>query len=511
MLDKATEMMKNLIEIAQIVTKKKVKKIEIFDTASLKHKNSMFNRFYEALRDGQFKNDREAASKLYGCSPTDAKYRQLKSRFRKRLLNTLFFLDVNIPKTMDYDRAYYSCNRDWTLVRTLLWYQAPQSAAQLARQVLTTSLKFQFADFIVNSARILRAQSAEEGNSKEYEEYDTYIKSYSDVLNAEIRAEEFLQRVLMEYHQPREENDELMGQVDYYCEAMASLSEQYESPLIHYNMYLIWVHRFEMERAFEEMVEVCDRGEQYVVKHPVYRQDSKLVAFLTKRMSAYLHLRDFRRGRANAERCLKELSKGSDAWFTFMEYYFLLAMHTQHYMQAIAIFREVFEHPKLRKQENEVVAKWAIFDGYVQYVIERQGKKNKILQMQQVKKTQLKSLLVHDASYSKELRIYTFHTLFLQVLFMVERREHAEANERLDRLKALANRQSRQAVFFRPVQFARLLQQYGKAGFDAEEAASAKKYETKLAEEPFHYRGLATELEVLPYEELWAWLKEEEL
>ena len=35
--------MKNLIEVGKIVTKKKVRKIEIFDDHSLKHKNSKFN------------------------------------------------------------------------------------------------------------------------------------------------------------------------------------------------------------------------------------------------------------------------------------------------------------------------------------------------------------------------------------------------------------------------------------------------------------------------------------
>ena len=102
--------MKNLIEISKIVTKRKVKKIEIFDDHSLKHKNSKFNEFYEALLANKFKNDRDAASFLYGCSPTDAKYRQLKSRFRKRLLNTLFLLDVNLPAASNYDRAYLTCN-----------------------------------------------------------------------------------------------------------------------------------------------------------------------------------------------------------------------------------------------------------------------------------------------------------------------------------------------------------------------------------------------------------------
>ena len=83
--------MKNLIEISKIVTKRKVKKIEIFDEYYLKYKSSKFNEFYEALAANKFKNDRDAATFLYNSTPTDPKYRQLKSRFKKRLLNTLFF------------------------------------------------------------------------------------------------------------------------------------------------------------------------------------------------------------------------------------------------------------------------------------------------------------------------------------------------------------------------------------------------------------------------------------
>ena len=147
--------MKHLIEISKIVTKKKVRKIEIFDDNALKQKNSKFNEFYEALAANKFKNDRDAAMFLYSSTPTDDKYRQLKSRFRKRLLNTMFFLDVNRPSASSYDRAYFSCNKDWTLVKILLSNNAYKTASALARQILTTALKFKFADVIVNCACLL--------------------------------------------------------------------------------------------------------------------------------------------------------------------------------------------------------------------------------------------------------------------------------------------------------------------------------------------------------------------
>ena len=143
--------MKNLIEVSKIVTKKKVKKIEIFDSATLDNNNSKFAEFYESLMAGNFRNDRDAASKLYGCSPTQDKYRQLKSRFRKRLFNTLFFIDVNLPSASGYDRAYFTCNKDWTLVKILASNNAHLTAQDMAKSILTTSLKFKFADIIAVS------------------------------------------------------------------------------------------------------------------------------------------------------------------------------------------------------------------------------------------------------------------------------------------------------------------------------------------------------------------------
>ncbi|MGB1216764.1 MAG: hypothetical protein ACPG5P_02750, partial [Saprospiraceae bacterium] len=243
--------MKNLIEISKIVTKKKVKKIEIFDEHSLRHKNSKFNEFYEALMAGKFKNDRDASAFLYGCSPTDDKYRQLKSRFRKRLLNTLFFLDVNLPSTSNYDRAYFSVNKDWTLVKILLSNNAPHTAAALARQILTIALKFKFADVIVNCARILRKYASQIGNEKDYEVYDQHSKQYQNVLDAEIRSEELYQRVIMNYYKPKSKNFNLREKIDTYCEALVGLSEIYDSPIVIYNMYLVWTFRYEMLHDYD--------------------------------------------------------------------------------------------------------------------------------------------------------------------------------------------------------------------------------------------------------------------
>ena len=104
--------MKNLLEIAKVLTRKKIAKIEILDEQMLKQKDSKFGKFYEGLLTGKIESDRDAALLLYDDPDTsDAKYRQMKSRFRRRLFNTLFFVDVNVPLASSYDQAYFNCSK----------------------------------------------------------------------------------------------------------------------------------------------------------------------------------------------------------------------------------------------------------------------------------------------------------------------------------------------------------------------------------------------------------------
>ncbi len=496
--------MKHLIEISRIVTKRKARKIEIFDGQSLRNKNSKFNDFYEGLRANKFKTDREAAQLLYGCSPTDPKYRQLKSRFRKRLLNTLFFLDVNLPSASNYDRAYYSCNKEWTLVKTLLWYNAPHTAAQMARQLLTTALKFRFADVVVNCCRILRDYAAREGNERNYDTYDEHLKEFTPILDAEIRSEEFYQRAIMNYHKPLSKVKGLEKRITSYCDALVSLSEQYESPVINYNMYLVWAYRYEMMQDFEAMLEVCEQGEKYIEQHPVYEQENKLITFQTKKMSAYLHLLNYRDGRANAEKCLNRFSEGSETWFLFMEYYFLLAMHTENYINAIAIYNRAADNSRFKKLEETEQEKWNIYKAYVHYIIESEGKTNKVLQMQRKKNFRASRMINSPVLYPKSLRIFSVLMIILQILFLMERNSFNAVTERIERLKKYANQQLRKEEYTRPVQFIRLLQQANKADFQIDDLSDkAQKYLDRLKQQPFFYRGVVTELEIIPYEKLW--------
>jgi len=495
--------MKNLLEVSKIVTKKKVRKIEIFDDHSLQARDSKFNEFYEALMAGKLKNDRDAAKLLYDCSPTDDKYRQLKSRFKKRLLNTLFFLDINLPATSTYDRAYYSCNKDWTLVKILLSNNAENTAASLARQIFTTALKYKFADVIVNCARILRKHAADMGDEKRFEEYDQHIKQYANVLDAEIRSEELYQRVIMNYYKPPSKKEGLEERIDTYCQALDGLARVYKSPIVNYNKLLMWIFRYEMLGEYQSMLQVCEKAERYISDNPHYAQEDKLMTFHKKKVSAYLHLKDREQGLPVAAASEEVFAKGSDEWYDFLDYYILLALHTGQYDLAQMIYNRAVSEPKFRKLDDELKEKWRVLEVYVYFLVEHESPESADLSNKYKSAFRVSRFLNETIEYPKDQRIFTVLLLVAQVLFLLEKRSYTQATERILQLKTFANRQLKREEYYRAVQFIRLMQQLPKSDFQQENFGNVGKYLKKLGQQPFFYKGLITELEPLPYEQLW--------
>ncbi|MBI1225147.1 MAG: hypothetical protein GC192_07890 [Bacteroidetes bacterium] len=494
--------MKNLLEVSKIISKKKIRKIEIFDGATIDNKTSKFTEFYEALMADRFKNDRDAASFLYKCSPTDDKYRQLKSRFRKRLMNTLFFIDQTQPSVTNYDRAHFSCHRDWTLVKILMANEAMSSAEELARQVLLVGLRFKFSDIILNCSRVLRQFTAEAGDEKMFQEYDAYIKEYTDIFLAEVRSEELHQRVLMAYAKPAEELEGILEELQGYCDSLVSLSEMYDSPVVFYNMFLVWTYQYELLSDYENVLLICSQAEQYIDQNPNYLQEDKLATFQLKKMTANLHLRDFKNGKITAERSLQIFEEGSTVWFNFMEYYLLTALHTDNYIHGAAVFIRARSLSKFKKLDAHTREKWRIYEAYLNYFIEKQPGQIDALKEQLGKTFRLSRFLKDDLMLPKELRPISIHLLIGQILYHLDRKSLPEAAEAIDNLRVYG-KSLNEHENFRMFYFIKLVQQVLKANFKLHEVSKTEKAYELLVSHPFKYRGKLNELEVIPYEKLW--------
>ncbi|MBC8046996.1 MAG: hypothetical protein H7Y00_09395 [Fimbriimonadaceae bacterium] len=496
--------MKTLIEISKIVTKKRISKIEIFDKSLLNKKDSKFNEFYEGLIHEKFKTDEEAAKVLYDATPLDDKYRQLKSRFTKRLLNTLFFLDANDPSFSDYHSAYYTCNKNWSLVRILLGSGARNSAVKIASKTLTVAQNFRFSDIILNCARIMMSNASLVGDEKEYEKYAELIRKSMKDLEHEIAAEEMYQKLTISFATGSGIDIELAEKADGYLTEVIKLCKLSDAYALHYTMYQIKILTFQLRGDYKGTLVVCEEIEKYLDDNKAFNQKMRHATLALTRISCYLQLRDYASGKKNAEKCLELFQEGSNNWFVFLEYYFLLAMHTENYMNAAGIFLKVVNHIRFPFTSEERQEKWKIFEAYLNYVFETENLNKDLLVDANRRKFRLLKFLNEVPRFTKDKKGYNVAILVIQVLYMLEKGDHGSIINRSEALSVYCSRYLRKDDAYRSSCFLKMLLTMEKEDFKYERTKQmALKFQRKLAEGSPDGSSHVNDWEIIPYEVLW--------
>ncbi|MEZ5054538.1 MAG: hypothetical protein R2807_07215, partial [Chitinophagales bacterium] len=198
--------MEQLKELVSIVNKRKLSQVEILDKSLISRKDTLFSKLYNGIADGIVQTDDDAIDYLYNQTEQAQKervnYRKLKSRFKTRLLNTLYFIDINNQSEADASkRAYFECVNRLYLSNILLRYTDNRNASiQLIMEVYTTAKKYNFFDLLKEYAYKLLVHYGMTGNEKKYnEEYQAY-QIYANEYEWEQQAQIIYTKVMMTVH-----------------------------------------------------------------------------------------------------------------------------------------------------------------------------------------------------------------------------------------------------------------------------------------------------------------------
>ncbi len=500
--------MKKLKEITKIVTRKKVVKLEVLDEYVL-NKQSKINEFFDGITGNKFKNDRDAAQYLYDSTPQDPKYRKLKSRFRQRLLNTIFLIEPNQPLSSGYDRTYFNCHKEWAQIKILMANDAVLIAESLTKQLLNISLKFKFTEITLNCLRELRTHAVRKEDVKTFEKYLQMERQFEELFEKEKRSKELLQHTILLSSAVTSKPEHLPESLEDICQEMVLLSELHDSPAIFNNMFMAWIIRYEMEADYDAIVEVCIQAEQYLLNHEKFFPKKSIYNFYIKKMLAFLHLQDYSRGKRHTEECLPKIPRDTEEWFEFMEIYLLLAIHSRNYFQAFAIFNNIISNNSFKKLEPNEKEKWKLFNAYIHYILDMKNFDKILFKQVSQPGFSLEEYLYSPVDFSKKMRNYEVLKNILIALNQIKQKKYDLANEMINRLNYTANHKLDKNDFYRVIQFIKLLSILKKANYQLEDMRLADKYYSRLRNRHFYYRAKYSGLEIIPFETLWEMVLED--
>lgn len=493
--------MKYLKKVAQIVSLKKIKKAAIFNHQFPKQKGSKFNILYQALIQHEIESDADAAPLLYeNASPKDDRYRQLKSRFKKRLFNTLLLTDVAANTAANYEKVYIQSTKEWAQIKILQYYDTELACYQ-ARSLLSTAMKFKLTDYVIHCARLLCNNASNTGDIKQFQYYQNCLQKHRSLLEIELKAAHYYHYSLLHLNHTKTAKEETLIQIESYYAELRVLYHQYDSPLFQLYYHLLAIILQQKLMNYTKVIHYCNSLEAYFDRHPTYSMPSKLFFIAQQKLLAYLYLQDNASTQTQITQYLSVFVQ-KQQWLDLQEKSLLIALHSQQYSAAFQSVLTIRNHKNYQNLTYTEQQKWAVFELYTAYTqltkLHTSYDKRKFMHQ-----WQFIQLLQNDIDYDKEHRSLALLRIIVKVLIAVELHDEETAGSSILQLKYFSARHHKQPEHYRHIQYCRLLQQLAKAQFIYEQIGMHQKYLLRLKNTPFQLEHAIDSLEIIPYNQLW--------
>ncbi len=496
--------MEALSELIELVTQKRVKKVELFDENS-RNKTSNYYRLFEGIHSKRYHTDQEAAQDIYQCEASAKKYLILKTRLKQKLLNTLFFLDLNHNDHLtEREVILQECNKALYYTKTLILNRSNRVAIPTVEKTHKKAQEYELTWVEMECAHLLRQHHFQENNYKDFLTYKNIGERLERKMMAENRAQKYYEELLSTHKRSANHREAILDKSEDYL-------QQLHEDIIHFNSHLIKsyylkikIFRQKLSNDYQEALHTLQEQEQHQTQHQTFFSQSQMEELQLEKMLAFLHVPQTAPDQKPSPTC-HIFEEGSPNWYKLQEYKLLSAMHQQSYLLAAQVFQSVLQQSSFRQLSNLKKEKWKTIQAYLHYVYKFYKQKEIRDLIQNSKITFKLSEYADDRPpFSKERRSLNINILASQIMFYIERLDWDGVKDCIKALEPYCRRYPKKDINFRSECFISMQMQMAKEDFRFYQTRkSTEKLYQDMVQTPRTYNGVNKGLEIIPYELIW--------
>ena len=351
--------LQTLKELAQVVTKNKVKSIDVL---SKKGPDTKIFDFYDRLLKDSFENDEEAASYYYKDDSHHPQYRKLKNRLKEKLINTAFFIDTNVPKFNTHQKAFYTCQKNLMAVKILLGRYARTPAIEIAQDTLRTSERFEFSEVSLELCRVLRNHYAFHAQSEpRYRKYANLAKKYEKIVAEEDLVLEMYDETSILLKKLAKNKKKVIQLCDKFEKQLLPIRSTNHNFKFHLWYFFLLLRRDTLKSDYRSIINLCDRAIGFLGKK-AFISDHFIGAFYYNKLMATIQIGDFVSGQLLAEKCSTIFEENTIRWFNAQEFCLIFALHASKYRKALSIRERVVGVTDFKNQFQNRQETWRLYD-----------------------------------------------------------------------------------------------------------------------------------------------------
>ncbi len=354
--------MESLITIILKLNKYILKRIDVLNSTE---SNSRSTVLFQEILKGEFKEDADVTKFLREKLDLKGASNQsnFKKDFKKRVFNTLLFLD---PEHEDFD-AYQSfnfrANKDFIAIRHLYEMQMSAIATEYAEELLDEVLKYEYTEMAVLLIKYIKGFHALQGDKNKYPYFKNLFHEKKKQFDDELRAREYQELLMIEYVKSAEHKPENSTRAKAYFEELSPFLEKNTSISFQFNTRLIELYQFSTVIDYAGVLDVSERAITFF-ESKIVKSNIAITTFLGQKMVALMYLKQYDEALLFIDRTIKMRESGSFNWFKSQESKMFLLFRMAHYEAGFTLYNEVKSVKEFKTLDGLNKEMWEMFDIY---------------------------------------------------------------------------------------------------------------------------------------------------
>lgn len=489
--------MKELKSLIDIVSRHKTKQVEIIDQHT--DEQSKIYRLYDGIAAEQYTSDEEAMEDLYPNDDSNQAYKKLKYRLKKRLINTLFFIDVNKAQFTDQFKAYHRSSSNWAASRLLLARNLRNVAVEEMEKIIPIAEKYEFIDLLMLVSRDLSNHYGfYEIQKNKHRYYNKILENSTKVFQAEIEVESYYSEIMSSHYDKLNMSEEEEKELMNAFKKVKKLQKTGDTFRLNLYAYYVQATILEFLKKFEELNSICAKALSFF-KDKKHQSNLPIVNFYIKKIIALSQLKKYADAIEAISKAEEIIESSSYNYYLLHYYHLIMLIHMAEYIKAYELIQELISQDNFSTLPQSLQEHFRIANAYMHFLLEI-GKVDR----EPEKPFKIFKFLNEVPIYSKDKRGLNISILIVHILFLLKKRRYADIIDRMEALRQYSYRYLSKGDTFRSNCFIKMILQLPQADFHPDRSHRyAEKYYDKLIDHPLEMAEQPSEIELIPYEDLW--------
>ena len=268
--------MDEIKDLIKIVTDHTRRNLPLLDLKNLHQNGNKEANLFLGIKNGEFNDDIQASSGIYGSEEVDFKFRMLKSRLNRKLLNHLFFMDFTSQNHTKATTLYQEALDYLHFSKMLLNIGEIKLGTKLLYKTIDMANECEYTVVLIDCLRELREVYAKTYRPKLFQNIKSQLAEYEALERTEEKANAIFQESRLSINSTVNNRKKSFEPFKEAISELKALHKKNNSYNIFEQYFKLEVWYYELTGEFDRVLELINDIEKDYSKGKAHKRITRL-------------------------------------------------------------------------------------------------------------------------------------------------------------------------------------------------------------------------------------------